>query len=50
MPSQLPEKAAKALIKQVLTGLAHCHERGVVHRDLKVRMCESFSPTALVGT
>jgi calcium-dependent protein kinase len=29
------EKVASRYFKQMASGLAHCHEHGVVHRDLK---------------
>ncbi|MBC8067788.1 MAG: serine/threonine protein kinase, partial [Deltaproteobacteria bacterium] len=33
----LPTGQALALVRQMLDGLAHAHERGVVHRDVKPR-------------
>ena len=32
----MDEQTAKLLLRQLLSALHHCHERGVVHRDLKV--------------
>eukprot|EP00961_Rhodomonas_salina_P080671 1085309-Rhodomonas_salina.2 len=34
--SKLPEPEAKSLFKQVLSGLVHCHQNKVTHRDLKM--------------
>jgi len=31
----LPVKQALSILRQVLAGLAHAHERGIVHRDIK---------------
>jgi serine/threonine-protein kinase len=31
----LPVKQALSIMRQVLAGLAHAHERGIVHRDIK---------------
>jgi len=31
----LPEAAAAAIVAQLASALAHCHERGVIHRDVK---------------
>ena len=36
------EKDASRLIKQVLEAVDYMHERGVVHRDLKVRHLNRF--------
>ena len=32
----LKELAAKVVLRQLLSCLAHCHSHGVVHRDIKV--------------
>jgi hypothetical protein len=32
---RIPEKEALAIVRQVASGLAHAHARGVVHRDVK---------------
>jgi len=33
---RLPEPMAKFVFKQLIKGLQHCHNRGVVHRDIKL--------------
>lgn len=35
-PEGIPETAASPIIRDVLLGLVHLHERGIVHRALKV--------------
>ena len=35
-PDGIPESAASPIIRDILYGLAHLHERGIVHRALKV--------------
>ena len=32
----MDEAAAKVIIRQLISGLAHCHSHEVVHRDIKV--------------
>ena len=32
----LPEERARALFRQILLGMAYCHSRKLVHRDLKL--------------
>ena len=34
--SKLDEKVAKSYFKQIVFGLAHCHCRSVLHRDIKL--------------
>ena len=36
---KIPEKDAKVFFKQILQAVEYCHERNVVHRDLK---CENI--------
>jgi len=31
-----PEEEAKEIFKQLVAGLAHCHQRGIAHRDIKL--------------
>ena len=38
----LPAKAAKEVCRQILRALAHCHAKGVVHRDIKVGLWGTF--------
>ena len=35
-PEGIPESAASPIIRDILLGLVHLHERGIVHRALKV--------------
>jgi serine/threonine protein kinase len=37
--TKLSEKEARKFLRQILLGLRYCHARGIVHRDLKVRVC-----------
>jgi serine/threonine protein kinase len=32
------ERAARDVVRSLLEAVAHCHDRGIVHRDLKVMM------------
>ena len=32
----MPEETARGFMNQMLAGVAHCHKRGVAHRDLKL--------------
>ncbi|KAI9091214.1 hypothetical protein K1719_028278 [Acacia pycnantha] len=34
-PSRLTEPQVKAYMHQLLSGLQHCHDRGILHRDIK---------------
>ena len=36
LPRLLPEEATKRVIRSILKGLAHCHAKEIVHRDIKV--------------
>jgi serine/threonine protein kinase len=39
------EKEARDVLRTVLDALVYCHERGIVHRDLKVTQpCRSDGP------
>lgn len=33
--NQLPEQSKKAILRDLLTGLAHLHSMGIIHRDIK---------------
>jgi serine/threonine protein kinase len=33
---RLKEDVAKYIFKQVVDGLAYCHSKGIVHRDMKL--------------
>lgn len=39
----MPETQARFVMKGISAGIAHCHGRGIVHRDLK---CENIMLTA----
>lgn len=44
---KLPEASARALFAQLAVGLAHCHDQGVVHRNIRLEniwLTESASP------
>jgi len=32
----MPEDVARGFMRELLSGVAHCHERGIAHRDLKL--------------
>jgi len=34
--SPFPEEEAKDIFKQLVAGLAHCHQHGIAHRDIKL--------------
>ena len=40
---QFPEKLARTFFQQLVAALAHCHEEGVTHRDLKVKWFISYN-------
>eukprot|EP00270_Netrium_digitus_P004337 TRINITY_DN1538_c0_g1_i4.p1 TRINITY_DN1538_c0_g1~~TRINITY_DN1538_c0_g1_i4.p1 ORF type:complete len:458 (+),score=25.06 TRINITY_DN1538_c0_g1_i4:125-1498(+) len=48
---RLEESAAARLVQQILLGLQHCHNRGVVHRDVKPEniLITHFSPSGPQG-
>eukprot|EP00270_Netrium_digitus_P004336 TRINITY_DN1538_c0_g1_i3.p1 TRINITY_DN1538_c0_g1~~TRINITY_DN1538_c0_g1_i3.p1 ORF type:complete len:462 (+),score=70.94 TRINITY_DN1538_c0_g1_i3:87-1472(+) len=48
---RLEEGAAARLVQQVLLGLQHCHERGVLHRDVKPEniLITHFAPSGPQG-
>ena len=41
-PEGIPESAASPIIRDILLGLVHLHERGIVHRALKVNYKHSL--------
>ena len=43
--TRLSEKEARKFLRQILSGLRYCHERGIVHRDLKV-LCRQWGWTS----
>jgi len=44
----LPEEVAALLFQQLASGVAHCHQHGICHRDIKLdNLHLSFSPNAL---
>ena len=38
----LPEPEARFVLRSISAGIAHCHSKGIVHRDLK---CENIMLT-----
>ena len=47
---KLPERLAATYMQQLLSAVAYCHERSIVHRDLKLEnlLLESPSPDSLL--
>lgn len=43
------EKEARDLVTVLLEAVKYCHERGIVHRDLKVCHANRFSPAHSAG-
>jgi serine/threonine protein kinase len=33
---KIPENEAKTLFRQIIEGIAYCHENNICHRDLKL--------------